>query len=351
MKIYFYAPNRIEPWDYRNVFDIGIGGSETSHVEMALRLKARGHEVYSYTDLPNDCPDKEFGGVHWRHLDEATFNNDGTWIVYRDPSFGKTHPELTSWLICQDVFYPNWSSEGFKYIFGLCPRHVADILARDQACKDKLLMTSNGINVEEIEKLGQYSHERNLKRLVWTSSPDRGLKELLDIFEKAVDIDSELTLDIYYGMDNINKICGGDQQKLPWKDSWDQSYRSFKIPGVTWRGRIGQKQLRKEIYTSGMWCYPTWFCETSCISCMEAQACGAIPITNPIWATGYNVRHGVFIEGSPNEPLMILRYVQAIVRLANNPQLQARIRNEMMPESRARLSWERFVDQWESLLC
>ena len=67
------SPNYIEPWDYRNL-EIGIGGSETSAVEMAVRLAARGHEVTSYTRLPvprGDDFDDRWGGVHWRDLDEA----------------------------------------------------------------------------------------------------------------------------------------------------------------------------------------------------------------------------------------------------------------------------------------
>lgn len=359
MRINFYSGNRIEPWDYRNVFDIGIGGSETSHVEMAIRLAKRGHTVTSYTDLPPDCPNPNFGGVHWRKLDLATFEEDALWIIYRQPSLGaKLTPDTNRkfWLVCQDVFYPDWDTKAvasFDRIIGLCPRHIDDIKFRDPSVAGQLCMSSNGINVERIQAAEQFTqwnanYQRNPARLIWTSSPDRGLKELLDIFERAKEQVSDLELHVFYGMNNIDKICSGDRKKAPWNKSWQQYDRAINTEGVVWRGRIGQKELTKELFQAGIWCYPTWFPETSCISCMEAQACGCIPITNPIWATGYNVKHGIMIEGSPNDTLVKTRYVDAVVQVASTPLAQQEeFRKEMMGESRQRLDWERWVTQWE----
>jgi glycosyltransferase involved in cell wall biosynthesis len=355
VKLHFYSPNRIEPWDYRNVFDVGIGGSETSHVEMAMRLAARGHQVTSYTDLPADCPDRRFGGVVWKHLDEADLEEDGLWIIYRQPSFGfkcKPTTRRRYWLVCQDVYYPDWDTRAvgvFDRIIGLCPRHCDEIEHRDQDNANRVYMSSNGINVERIiESEITSSPVRSPNRLIWASSPDRGLKETLDIFERAREEVPDLELHIFYGMDNIDKICGGDRKKMPWKQSWQQYDRACSMPGVTWRGRIGQRQLTQEWLSSGIWLYPTWFSETSCIACMEAQACGAIPITNPIWATGYNVKNGVFVEGQPGDPLVKARYVDAVVRVASNVEAQEHMRWQMMGDARRRFSWEVWVSQWET---
>jgi glycosyltransferase involved in cell wall biosynthesis len=82
---------------------------------------------------------------------------------------------------------------------------------------------------------------------------------------------------------------------------------------------------------------------------MEAQSLGAIPITNPIWATQYNVRHGIFIEGTPSDRMVLSRYVDAVVRVALNPEGQEGMREIMMPEARQRLSWETVADQWHEM--
>ncbi len=342
------------------MFDVGIGGSETSHVEMATRLAKRGHEVISYTDLPFDQIEHEAFGVQWKNLQSANLEDDGLWIVYRSPQTGAVcNPTANRryWLVCQDVWYPKYNSDecrSFERIIGLCPRHIAEMQRRDPVAIDRICMSSNGVNVERIESMEREIEcgdrdpiSRVPHRLIWASSPDRGLKELLWIFERAKEQVPQLELKIFYGMDNIDKICGGDRKKLPWKHSWDVYERANAMEGVEWVGRIGQDRLRAEWLAAGIWCYPTWFQETSCISCMEAQALGAIPVTNPIWATGYNVRHGVFIEGDQSDKLVQCRYVDAIARIASNPERQEQIREAMMREARQRLSWEVWVDQWE----
>jgi len=84
---------------------------------------------------------------------------------------------------------------------------------------------------------------------------------------------------------------------------------------------------------------------------MEAQALGAIPITNPIWAIAENVKHGMFIEGDCNSDLLVqARYAGAIVRLTTDPILQDKIRSIMMQDIRNYFNWERWVDQWEGWL-
>lgn len=355
MRIHFYSPNRIEPWDYTNVFEKGIGGSETSHVELAIRLAHRGHDVISYTDLPPGQHDHIAHGVRWRDLSAADFHDDGLWVVYRKPSVGLDLPPGTrAWLVCQDVFYPDWSPEAvkaFEVIFALCPRHSEDIMRRDPSATPRIVLSSNGVNVERCIEVEAANHEpRDPARLIWASSPDRGLKELLDIYERAKEQVPDLSLHVFYGMDNIDKICGGDRKKAPWRDSWAQYDRALALPGVVWRGRIGQRDLAREYLKSGIWCYPTWFSETSCISCMEAQALGAIPITNPIWATGHNVRHGIFIQGTPSDRLVLSRYVDAVVRVASSPAAQDAMRTGMMEEARKRLSWDTVAAQWDCLL-
>jgi hypothetical protein len=79
---------------------------------------------------------------------------------------------------------------------------------------------------------------------------------------------------------------------------------------------------------------------------MDAQACGAIPITTPIWAIAENVRHGVFIEGDPyTDPLVRARYVAHVVKMADQTHQDA-IRPEMMAWAQDFFNWENFVDQW-----
>lgn len=190
---------------------------------------------------------------------------------------------------------------------------------------------------------------RNPKRMMFASSPDRGVITLCKIFKRAREFVNDLELHIFYGTDNIEKLIDYNPRFSGYKKFLVELKKAIDQPGVTWHGRIGQEELYQQMLMSGIWCYPTNFGETSCIQCMEQQALGAIPITRPLAALGENVQHGVFIQGNPdNDPLIRARYVAAVVAIASNSDLQDTIRKDMTRWARQRFDWERIVDQLES---
>jgi len=83
---------------------------------------------------------------------------------------------------------------------------------------------------------------------------------------------------------------------------------------------------------------------------MEAQSLGAIPITRPYGALRDNVKYGIFIQGDAYSSLNKAKYMAELINVANSPEYQESIRAEMMYEARIRFNWERWVDQWDSIL-
>src|SRR5262249_46634502 len=118
-------------------------------------------------------------------------------------------------------------------------------------------------------------------------------------------------------------------------------------PGVTFHGRMGQPELLREWFKAGIWCHPSNFTETSCITCMDAQACGAIPITSPLWAVAENVKFGVFIEGSVKAELTRARFALETHSRVGSLEQHADIRRDMMQSALEQFDWQNFVDQWE----
>lgn len=49
-------------------------------------------------------------------------------------------------------------------------------------------------------------------------------------------------------------------------------------PGIVMHGRVNQRELAEAMLGASVWFYPTWFSETSCITAMEAQAAGLVPV-------------------------------------------------------------------------
>ncbi|MEM3040420.1 MAG: glycosyltransferase family 4 protein [Nitrososphaerota archaeon] len=354
-RIIFYNPQGFEPWDWRNPDILGIGGSETCQIEMARRLSRMGHRVTSYAPVPGPSEDC---GVDWRHFSEADFTEPGLWIIFRSPESADRFdpgPDRVFWHVCQDVHYfervngrvcPSFTearASKFSRIIALCPTH-RDFLAKNYPfLESRLCISSNGIKTDLIEKLD--TQTRNPYKIVWASSPDRGLEALLHIFKRAREYEPRLELVVCYGFDNWDKVIAKNPGGI--QDRMKRRILSLFCPGVTFLGRLPQHELWKQFLSAGIWCYPTTFEETSCIACMEAQALGAIPITNNYWAVGHNVKYGFFISGDPlNDPLTRARYVGRVVSLARDPDLQSKIRERMMSWARHFFNWDLIAQTW-----
>jgi glycosyltransferase involved in cell wall biosynthesis len=353
VKFVFLSVPTFEPWDWTNPDTVGIGGSETSHIEMSNRLSDRGHSVYSYGPTPFKPPTVNPHGVTWERCDndQNIWKRDGVWVIYRDPeSIDDVHPDNPAWLICQDVDYPALTAERaekFTRIVTLCEPHGYYMRLKFPHLAHKIFVSSNGIKSEIIAEALKNPPERNPKRLMYASSPDRGLLHLATIFERAKEVIPDLELHVYYGFDNIEKIIHKLSPEL--RKKTNDIRRLLDQPGIEYHGRTAQPELIREWQKAGIWCHPSSFTETSCITCMDAQALGAVPITTPTWAVGDNVKHGVFIEGDPyQDNLVRARYVLELVKMASDPARQEEIRREMMPWAQAHFGWEKFVDQWEA---
>lgn len=355
MRWIFHSSRSIESWDYRNPDEFGIGCSECSHIELAKRLAKRGHEVISYAPIREDCQ-KYYEGVEWRHINETDFFLSGIWMVYRQPvlleKFLDKREDQVIWFICQDEFYPEWKREYASVVdrfFCLCNDHAENVLRHHPELDQKIFITSNGIRMDLIRELENGSEiKRNPKRLMYASSPDRGLKYLLQTFKRVREFESEAELHIFYGFDNIDKLIQSGKGFENYQKIKSEILDLINQLNVFFHGRVNQKKLYEEWMKSAIWCYQTNFTETSCATSMEAQALGAIPITQPFWALRENVQHGIFIDGDAyHDPLVKARYIGEIVRVLGSIEFQEQIRPKMMLDARYRFNWERVVDQLE----
>jgi glycosyltransferase involved in cell wall biosynthesis len=358
LPLYFVSPNTFEPWDYRNPDTQGIGGSETAQIEMAWRLARRGYDVTCYAPIPADC-EPSWRGTTWKHWKEADTFKPGTWILSRCPAFADAFPLPSTdpkkpnwqrlWLICQDMDYPSKETgytpervAKFEKIIALCSAQAHGLRYKYPWMAPKIFVSTNGVKLDLIREVEAEKLPRNPHRLFYGSSPDRGLLPLLSIFRRAREAVPDLELEIAYGFDNIDKLPSGAMKSFK-----EKCLKEANQPGVKWLGRLPQREVARRLFSAGMWCYPfTARVETSAIACMEAQACGAVPICSPVDAVGENVMHGSQIEGDPDDGMVRARFVQEIVRWSD-PARQAEVRPILMEDARRRFNWERVCDQYE----
>ena len=356
----------LEKWDWRAPAR-GIGGSETSHVKMAQGLKAAGFDIVSFAPVP-EAAVADPSGLPWRDTSEFRAADFKVVIDYRDPALLRTEKPSGAkwWFVAQDVGYP-WGAEidTVDRYLALCPVHAK--YTRDQFPElhksGRLFISSNGIDSEGIrktlEEFRQTGGKRNSKRLMYASSPDRGLMCLLEQWFRILERVSDAELHVFYGFHNMEKIvamCGpGD-----WRADYQRKLEILlKQPGVVWHDRVGQKELWRNWAESNIWPYFCDFPETNCITSMEAQACGAIPVTTNFWALRHTVAYGYKFDGLPQKSAVVRQLmVEKVVELLRNsdetwdkwPGGDLPQRNWMMVDADKRFDWSNVVGQWSRWL-
>lgn len=360
----------LEKWDWRNP-EKGIGGSETSHVRMAQELYWAGFEVHSFAPVPEDYrenPDPT--GVPWRPSEEFRAADFSVVINYRDPAvFNAPKPAGAKWwFVAQDVDYgDSWTPERLAKVdryLCLCPTHATYSRQRypELHTSGRLYISSNGIDSGGIRKvLAESLIPRNPKRVQFASSPDRGLMLILEQWFRVKERVPEAELHTFYGFNNMERIVELNGEG-DWRFQYQQALQQLlKQPGVVNHGRVGQRDLWRHWAASNIWFHPTDFPETSAITCMEAQALGAIPVTNRLWALKSNVDDGYLFDGIPQKSavirqLMVERVIRQLqdssewdLKHDGSDDIYTR-REDMQNSALARFDWRNVAEQWGAWL-
>lgn len=104
----------------------------------------------------------------------------------------------------------------------------------------------------------------------------------------------DATLDIAYGWDLFIKGYANNPERMAWMDRLNEQ---MKQPGITHHGRLGKQELWGFRSQCGIWTYPTDFFEINCITALESQADGLVPVTMDYGALQETVQSGVRVKG------------------------------------------------------
>ncbi len=348
LHIIFYVGDSVEPWN-PVVANRGLGGSEVALMEVAKRLSGLGHHVTVFGNCPHD-----FSGV---------FDNV-SYVDYRNMR-----------KIDCDVFISSRRPEVFDFdiksklnILWIHDIHCGDSLTMERSMKiDKFFCLSSWhkdffldsykfIHRNRVEKtrngidLNRFSSPvvRDPNRVVYGSSPDRGLEVLLLSWPRIKKECPDASLHIYYGFDNWEKYAIGDHGQLKLIEKLKFIIESLTCFDVHLHGRVSQEELAREYLKSGVWAYPTWFSETSCVTAMEAQVSGLYSITSPVAALPETLGdNAVFIEGDWLSHEYREKFIENVIHFIKNSSNGER--EKIMQKARDRFSWDSLVQEWVSL--
>lgn len=194
------------------------------------------------------------------------------------------------------------------------------------------------------QKCETWNVGRDPHRIIYTSSYDRGLINLLLMWDKIREEVPDATLHIFYGWNTYDSMVAKGARSPEFKQ---MMVKAMNKPGIVDHGRIGQKQLAKEVAKSGIYAYPSFFEEISCISAMRAQCAGAIPVTTDYAALAETNKYGIKVPGKAGENNDT--YVKELISLLKDENRQKEMREKMV-KNRDIFSWERVARQWQKEL-
>jgi glycosyltransferase involved in cell wall biosynthesis len=326
----------------------GIGGSEEAVVRLSQQLKKLGWQVTVY-GTPGERAGT-YNGVVWKQYWELNAKDKfDVLVAWRQPNFFDfkfkarkkylwlhdvmPKPEMTKERIAnfdKAIFVSKYHSERPEFV---------DIPP------EKKFISSNGITPEDFKYDGQL--KRDPHRCIYMSANERGLRILYDIWPEVKQAVPKATLDVYYGWHSFDAVNRNNPERMTWKATMQQ--KAKELDGVVDHGRIGQDEIVKEIYQSGIWAYPSLFPEVNCITGQKAMAGGAVPVTSDFAALKDLVKYGQQVPMGDFEKPDIKRYKEALIEALKKPVPES-YRRTMMQWARDEFAWGKTAAGWDKEL-
>lgn len=298
-----------------------IGGTEILHQELLKQLEKHLpgwrddiNLIVSRCDLSVLDPNKK--NIVWIHLN---YDQDLVQSM-ADPEFYTRVDHF--------VFVSHWQYEKYRRVFGI-PAFKCTVIP-------------NSIHPIEFQQRSKYDKIR----LIYTSTPWRGLDVLLDCFSRITN--HPIELDVY----SSTKIYGDDFDREVGPQFADLFKRCEEMKNVNYHGYVTNDEVKEALKSAHIFAYPSTFEETSCLSAIEALAAGckvvtvdlgALPETCGIWADymTYGIDREIFIE----------RYTNLLVNAIDNywgAATQDLLKDQSQFYNKYH-SWDKIVPRWKKL--
>ena len=286
-----------QKWDARNWVENGIGGSEYSMLKLAYKLQNKGYDV----TVAGDVQVGWLWGVKWvnedalknnrgprglneahdvrvkDHYDIVVGNNYISFIKHLeavDISFDKAYfwmhnEDYYKWYKGEELneYKSYFKHPKLKAIIGVSKFH-ANILKENasklfdytpQEANTYIRSIDNAIDLDDYKEWKnvpiEIDTDNKVKgRVIWSSSPDRGLEMILRNWKdwKAKRPDLSLV------------VCSP-----PYSVGWLDKKMLKGLKDVEWKANLCPLDLKREIAKAEYWIYCSDYVETYCISALE----------------------------------------------------------------------------------
>ncbi len=354
--IAFVTAPLIEPWHTALEKEHGAGGAETAIMRLAPRFAADGWRTVVFGTPGAEHRGVDEDGVEWWNSNEFLPNEEFKVIVAsRVPEVFEAQVNAQHKILwMHDVnigprLYP--FVDRIDKVVGLTNWHVNHMRKLYDLEWSKMAIIPNGIELElfDLDKRPDFDGEL---RFIWSSSPDRGLGTLIALWPLIQSLYPESRLDIFYGWNIINKILRRGQNPylagLKKNILGNIDTLGGEAANIYQHGRVPQHELAEWQLKAHIWPYPTEFMETFCITAVEMQAAGVIPVASDLAALQEVVANKeLLVKGWPLNTDYQKRWIKTLRETVEGNQQDA-----LQASGRAfaeQITWDHAFTQWSDL--
>ncbi len=274
----------VTDWDENSLKEKGHGGSETAAIEVAKWIHqktnrkvkifhprkrretmASGVEYLPVSELQGYLHNIEpHAHIAWRHAVPVTKAKTYVW--------------------CHDLQCPGaQASESYDKIVALSGFHKHYLMETNGVPEEKIVLGFNGINPDDFSE----EATKDPLKVVFSSSPDRGLSQTIDIVKKAREISGlDIKLHCFYGFENMRKAGHHG-----WADEIEGKISANDF--VTAHGLVTKRILMKHFKEAAVWLYPADFIESFCITAIESLCAGTWGIVRSMGALPHTLAEAI----------------------------------------------------------
>lgn len=179
-------------------------------------------------------------------------------------------------------------------------------------------------------------------KLWYQSSYDRGLDILLFLWPDIKKKYSDAELHITYGWDLFDVVARSNPERREWQENVK---KMMQQPGIFHHGRLGKDKITKLRKECGIWAYPTNFTEINCISALETQHDGLVPVTMAYAALPETVGSGVMVAGSIFDVEVREKYLKELLDMMGDEKRWKEESKKAIKFSE-NYNWERVARSW-----
>ena len=326
----FLADGGFSSWTGRDILTKGVGGSETYIIEMARGIQAAG--TWQVAVICNCGQSDIFEGVHYVPLEQTysflARHEVAACVVSRFSEYVPACIRLPSvesvFLVLHDLG-PSGSvipvHEKLRGVFCLTEWHARYFLERFPQLADRTHAFGYGIDRATFDRL-QPTTQKVPRRFIYSSFPNRGLLQLLQMWPKVQARYPEASLHIYADLNNawVNRVAPDLVAAVR------AELVALQGMGATVKlhGWVSKETLSRAWLEAEAWLYPCTFQETYCLTAMEAAASRTLAVTNDLAALQNTVgRRGVMVPGDAADPAWQERALAALFSALETEEVKA----------------------------